>query len=517
MNGARNVNGNKYTVIAKGSRLFGGSPIGSNTFHYRIPNGKCVGIDPVVLTKSEHLQNICGYIVTHAHEDHMGKIDAFVRMYISQGREIPPIFATAATKLHMLDLLKGSASRETLKILADKIKVVEYGKRIQITDGIEFIFRDAGHMSGAASIELFLKGPNGRTVKVVHTGDFTMKDTAFAKGFDPKAFFTSNVPGSPAPDRPDLLTMEASNAGRKTKKVVVKKSDLPEEIRRNLRLLGKFFVDPKLEDLIGKTEIDTIDKLKKIAAKEISGNYLGEGHQEGSGKLRQRFVEIWQNSQIDLQEGLRRLLESHASEPVFVASKLIGRPLIDLVFEILRQGNCSRRKIYCDESSLGQFMNALDHSRNNSLAAYFKTCLVPLAELDTTKTPTPLIIIDKHSPDPRKDFISRINAIIANYNFQRASIVVVDRDNFELQIRRAQAGGKLQSSVTPITFWAGRFGHASEEEMLEAIEKINPKKVFFVHSFGKKVKPWMSNLRTLFPHINFRILWVNKLQEITVA
>src|SRR5690606_37160998 len=46
-----------------------------------------------------------------------------------------------------------------------------YDERISISDRVDIVYRDAGHLLGSAIVEVFIKGDN-QTKKIVFSGDF---------------------------------------------------------------------------------------------------------------------------------------------------------------------------------------------------------------------------------------------------------------------------------------------------------------------------------------------------------
>jgi metallo-beta-lactamase family protein len=144
-------------------------------------------------------------ILTHAHLDHCGRIPKLVK-YGFRGN----IFATDATKELALIIMMDSA-----KIAAEDTKhenkrraeqqlparkpiynefdvknamklfvTVNYGMDIKITKNILAKFYDAGHILGAASIQLKIK-EGKKTTLIAFSGDLGQKDSVLVKNAEP--------------------------------------------------------------------------------------------------------------------------------------------------------------------------------------------------------------------------------------------------------------------------------------------------------------------------------------------
>ncbi len=143
-------------------------------------------------------------VLSHAHIDHCGRIPLLVK----QGFK-GTIYATEATADLLDVMLKDSAHiheqdamylskklvragkdpveplytiqdvDETLKL----IQPIPYDMLVHITDDMDIVFNDAGHILGSAIIELWAKDGDERK-KIVFSGDLGMKDRPILK--DPK-------------------------------------------------------------------------------------------------------------------------------------------------------------------------------------------------------------------------------------------------------------------------------------------------------------------------------------------
>ncbi|MEK7163896.1 MAG: MBL fold metallo-hydrolase [Patescibacteria group bacterium] len=114
-----------------------------------------------------------GIILTHAHLDHSGRLPLLVKNGYKG-----PIYATEATidltNLVLLDtakIAKENRDRSPLysetdaEFTVQAMKPVAYHQEVKIKD-ITIIFRDAGHIMGSSSIEIYMEGK-----KVVFSGD----------------------------------------------------------------------------------------------------------------------------------------------------------------------------------------------------------------------------------------------------------------------------------------------------------------------------------------------------------
>jgi metallo-beta-lactamase family protein len=141
-------------------------------------------------------KEIDALVLSHAHIDHSGNIPSLVKAGFDR-----TIHSTHATRDLCSAMLADSAhihEKEaeymnlkmkkngqkavfqplyTLKDALDSIELfhsVNYGKRIQVADGVEVVFRDAGHIIGSSFVELFVR-ENGTEKKLVFTGDVGRK------------------------------------------------------------------------------------------------------------------------------------------------------------------------------------------------------------------------------------------------------------------------------------------------------------------------------------------------------
>ncbi len=130
-------------------------------------------------------------LLTHAHIDHSGNLPLLYKNGYSG-----LIYATAATT-HLCEIMlrdcahiqeseaewksrkslrAGGSAVEPIYTMADaqtaisKLRPVDYGKEVQIAEGVVVRFTDAGHLMGSSSIEIWLT-EGGVTKKIVFSGD----------------------------------------------------------------------------------------------------------------------------------------------------------------------------------------------------------------------------------------------------------------------------------------------------------------------------------------------------------
>lgn len=120
---------------------------------------------------------LIGAVLTHAHLDHCGRIPIIMKGGFKGNIYMTPPTADLA-ELSLLDTAK-IAKEDKSKILFNSKEVMdtvhqfvtmEYKKEIHIGSFI-VTFRDAGHILGAASLEVVDKNPDSEIKKIVFSGD----------------------------------------------------------------------------------------------------------------------------------------------------------------------------------------------------------------------------------------------------------------------------------------------------------------------------------------------------------
>ena len=155
-------------------------------------------------------------VISHAHIDHIGRVPLLVRRGFRA-----PIYAQQATAELMPVMLMDAASisegdaerhnrhrragepeaqplftREDVAATMELVRPLPYDARTTILPGVEVAFREAGHILGSASVELWADGR-----KLVFSGDLGPKGTPILR--DPATI-----------DRADLVLMESTYGDR---------------------------------------------------------------------------------------------------------------------------------------------------------------------------------------------------------------------------------------------------------------------------------------------------------------
>ena len=180
---ARTVTGSKHLLTLKnGRRILLDCGMFQGMGRQTDAMNRHFGFDPAQV---DHM------ILSHAHIDHSGLIPKLVKEGYN-GR----IYCTPATKDLTTVLLEDSAriqqddvkyvnkirasrgekylqplyTEEDAKTAAAHLKEVDYNRWFTIEDGIEFMFTDAGHIIGSASVHLRIT-EDGRTSQITFSGD----------------------------------------------------------------------------------------------------------------------------------------------------------------------------------------------------------------------------------------------------------------------------------------------------------------------------------------------------------
>lgn len=184
---AKTVTGSMHMVEANGSKilldcgLYQGRREESRKLNSEVPFD-IASIDAVVLS--------------HAHIDHSGNIPSLVRNGFDKSihathatRDLCSAMLADSAHIHekeaeYMNLRMGRRGENrrieplyTMKDALDSMNLfqsVNYGKRIPVADGIDVVFRDAGHIIGSSLVELFVR-EHGTEKKLVFSGDVGRK------------------------------------------------------------------------------------------------------------------------------------------------------------------------------------------------------------------------------------------------------------------------------------------------------------------------------------------------------
>lgn len=131
-------------------------------------------------------------ILSHAHIDHSGKIPLLYKlgfegkiicteatmelcnvMLPDSGhiQEMEAEWENKKRKRKGLDVVEPLYTVEDAELSMNLFKGYPYNKMIELFDGFNVCFRDAGHLLGSAIVELYVKEKNKEEVKIVFTGD----------------------------------------------------------------------------------------------------------------------------------------------------------------------------------------------------------------------------------------------------------------------------------------------------------------------------------------------------------
>ena len=126
--------------------------------------------------------SIKALIITHAHLDHVGRIpklvkDGFVGEIYStpQTRELAELVLTDAVGILKEEARREGATpvytEEDIQPVFRSWKTFGYHEAFEPTSGTKVMFKDAGHILGSSMVELMLNNPDGKSLKLVFSGD----------------------------------------------------------------------------------------------------------------------------------------------------------------------------------------------------------------------------------------------------------------------------------------------------------------------------------------------------------
>lgn len=181
LGGTGTVTGSRFLLDIGKFRLLFDCGLFQGLKELRLRNWEVFPVDPAT---------IHAVVISHAHIDHTGYLPKLVKEGFNG-----PVYCTQPTSDLMELMLLDSAKlqeEEASYAYAHKyskhanplplyttqdaqqvfplLQEYRYDEKIKISDNIEIIFRDAGHLLGAAITELFIKG-DSQTKKIVFSGD----------------------------------------------------------------------------------------------------------------------------------------------------------------------------------------------------------------------------------------------------------------------------------------------------------------------------------------------------------
>lgn len=157
-------------------------------------------------------------VLSHAHLDHCGRLPLLVKRgfrgpIFAQDASCELVAILLADAAHLAERDAEYRSRKTGKKVKPLYTVAEgehvmrqmqnrkYREEFQVVDGIKVRFRDAGHILGSCSVEVWLS-EGGAERKIVFSGDLGQYDTPILK--DPEPI-----------DQADFVLMESTYGGRR--------------------------------------------------------------------------------------------------------------------------------------------------------------------------------------------------------------------------------------------------------------------------------------------------------------
>jgi metallo-beta-lactamase family protein len=253
LGGAGTVTGSKYALTVGPSRIFidGGLFQGSPDVCRR-------NYLPLPVKPGE----FDAMLLTHAHIDHSGYIPRLVRDGFRG-----PIYCTSATR-ELTQLLLRDCARlqeeeaegvplyaqedveETLPLLHE----VSYARKVQVADGVQVTFREAGHILGSAWLELDLT-ENGESRKLIMSGDLGRENAAILRDPEPPVECDYLVVESTYGDRlhgPEPVGPQLAAVVRdciKRKGVLVIPAFAVERAQELIYLLGELSAHKQIEDV----------------------------------------------------------------------------------------------------------------------------------------------------------------------------------------------------------------------------------------------------------------------------
>lgn len=228
------MTGSRYLLDAGNFRILFDCGLFQGLKELRLRNWDTFPIDP---------STVHAVIISHAHIDHTGYLPKFVKEGFKG-----PIYCTPPTADLMELMLMDSAklqeeeaayanahkyskhenplplyTAQDVQQVFPLLKEFHYDETVDISDRIKLVFRNAGHLLGAAISELFIKGDN-QTKKIVFSGDLgrgsdimlnsaTPIQTADVLFVESTYGDKSNPSGDPAKELARIVNLTFDNGG----------------------------------------------------------------------------------------------------------------------------------------------------------------------------------------------------------------------------------------------------------------------------------------------------------------
>lgn len=242
------VTGSRFLLTIGNSRILFDCGLFQGLKELRLRNWETFPIDP---------STIDAVVISHAHIDHTGYLPKLVKEGFNG-----PIYCTRPTADLMEIMLLDSAKlqeeeaafahqkgyskhatplplygTEDAKLVFPLFKRYDYNEQIKITNRVEIIYRDAGHLLGSAITELYIKGDN-QTKKIVFSGDLGRSQDIMLH--------------SPTPiDEADILFIE-STYGNKDNPAKDPASEIAKAVNETIRNKGVLLI-PAFA--VGRTQV----------------------------------------------------------------------------------------------------------------------------------------------------------------------------------------------------------------------------------------------------------------------